>query len=210
MIKITLSLLCLFFTITIFAQEDLHLARVQKVNGVEAYIMAKPIREYEEVFKENNKIQWGSALTEGLANESIAEKLAYFVRGVQQAAKKDGVAFDAILYTDGKNVKAIRFTDEETRENDQIAIVNDFEGIPVFIMNEPLADFTVEEDKGPGMKWKSFVTGGLINNSIEQDVKKYTKRFKKEIKKNKIDAIQYTSGKDAIGIKFSAQDMASN
>lgn len=200
-------LFTLFIATSLFAQDE-DLARVQKVNGIEAYILSEPLRDYEVVFGEGNKIQWGSFLTGGLTNESIAEKVAYFVKGVQKEAEKANVEFDAIVYTNGKNVSAIKFTDEATDDTDQIARVQRLKGLPVFIMSQPLLDYTMEEDKGPGIKWKSAVTGGLVNNSIEQDVEKYLKRFKKEIRKDEIEAIQYSSGKDAIGITFDAKDMA--
>lgn len=191
---------------SIFYAQDKELARVQKVNGTEVYILSEPLREYDVVFGEGNKIQWGSFLTGGLTNESIAEKVAYFVKGIRKEADKENLDFDAVVYTNGKSVSAIKFTDKKTAENDMIARVQRMEGIPVFIMNQPLLDYEVEEDKGPGLKWKSMVTGGMVNNSIEEDVEKYMHRFRKEIKKEEIEAIQYSNGKDAIGITFDNED----
>lgn len=179
-----------------------HIARVQKINGIEAYILAEPLRDYEVVFGGDNKIQWTSFLTGGLVNSSIESKVSKFIKAVQDKSEEEGVKFDAIVYTDGKNVSAIKFTEEETEETDRMAEVQKMDGIPLYILNEPILDYTVEYDKGGGIKWKSLVTAGLINNSIEQDVSKFVNKLDGKFKRDKIDAIHYTDGKEADGILF--------
>ena len=198
--KITL-LFALIFTVNFYAQ-DVPLAKVKKVNGIEVYILSEPVRDYEVVLGGRNKLQWGSFLTGGLFVPAIDDKISKFIKAVQEKAEEEGVKFDAIVYTDGRNVSAIKFTEEQTDENERMAEVQKLEGIPLYIMSEPVTKYTVEADKGGGIKWKSLVTAGVVNNSIEEDVKKFVKKLDGKYKRRKIDAIMYTSGKEADGIKF--------
>jgi len=69
-------------------------------------------------------------------------------------------------------------------------------------MNEPLKKYAIEDEKGGGVKWKSFASGGLVNNSIEEDIEKYASKFKKSFKKGEIDGLIYSRGKKCNGIKF--------
>ena len=67
-----------------------NIARVQKINGIEAYILAEPLRDYEVVFGGDNKIQWTSFLTGGLVNSSIESKVSKFVKAVQDKSEEEG------------------------------------------------------------------------------------------------------------------------
>jgi hypothetical protein len=197
-------ILALFITSLTFAQKEQY-SRVRKINGIETYVLAEPLRDYEVVFGGNKKIQWGSFITGGLLNASIETKISQYIRALQEKSEETGENFDAIVYTSGKHVSAIKFTDEATEETERIATVQKMEGIPLFILGEPLLDYTVELDKGGGIKWKSLVTAGLMNNSIEEDVSKFVKRMEGKYKRNKIDAILYANGKEADGIKFGSR-----
>ena len=197
-----ITLLIAILTVTNFYAQDKMLAKVQKVNGVETYILSEPLRDYDVVLGGRNKIQWSSFLTGGLFNGAIDDKISHFIKAIQEEATDKNIKFDAIVYTDGKNVSAIKFTEEATPETDRIAEVQKMEGIPVYVMCDPIQDYTVEVDKGGGIKWKSLATAGLINNSIEEDVHKFVSRLDGKYKRRKIDAIHYSSGKEADGIKF--------
>jgi len=197
-----ITLLIALLTVTNFYAQNKNLAKVQKVNGIEAYIMSEPLRDYEVVMGGDNKIQWGSFFTGGIINASIEGRISKFVKALQEKSEEEGIKFDAVVYTDGKNVSAIKFTEEKTDENERMAEVQKMEGIPLFILSEPVLDYTVEVDRGGGIKWKSLVTAGLMNNSIEQDVEQFVKALDGKFKRNKIDAIMYADGKEADGIKF--------
>ena len=172
------------------------------MNGIEVYILSEPVREYEVVIGQGNSIQWSSLVSGGLVNDNIATKISRFVKGVQNQATQQNITFDAIIYSNGKSVSAVKFIDNKTEENDRIAEVQKVNGMPVYIMSEPLKKYSVESDKGGGVKWKSLVTGGLVNNSIEEDLQKYLNKFEKDFKRGKIDALLYTRGKTCDGIKF--------
>lgn len=197
-----ITFLIALLTVTNFYAQNKNLAKVQKVNGIEAYIMSEPLRDYEVVMGGDNKIQWGSFITGGIINSSIETRISKFVKALQEKSEEEGIKFDAVVYTDGKNVSAIKFTEEKTDENERMAEVQKMDGIPLFILSEPVLDYTVEVDRGGGIKWKSLVTAGLMNNSIEQDVEQFVKALDGKFKRNKIDAIMYADGKEADGIKF--------
>jgi ribosomal protein L25 (general stress protein Ctc) len=199
--KITLFLLAVLFTLNIFSQQK-NLAEVYVVNGVEAYILNEPVRSYEIVYGKGGGLNFGSYLTGGLINPSVSSKVGKFIKGVVKKSEKEGKKIDAIIYTSGKNVTAIKFTDDPTPENRRKAKVHRLNGIPAYVMCDPINDFKVVATKGGGVKWKSAMTGGILNNSIEEDLSKFAKKFKKMYKKGQIDAIYYTSGKSCDGIKF--------
>lgn len=198
---IILIVFTFLFTSNSFAQKK-YFAEVYIVNGVEAYILNEPVRPYEIVYGKGQGINWSSAITGGLINSSISTKVGKFIKSVVKKAEKDGKTIDAIIYTSGKNVTAVKFTDEPTEETKQKAKIHRLNGIPTYVMCEPYKEFRVTKSKKGGLKWKSAITGGLINNSIEQDLMKFAKKYKKMYSKQQIDALYYTSGKSCDGIVF--------
>jgi hypothetical protein len=194
-----LSILVLFITLNSVAQIK---SKVQKVNGIEVYLLAEPVREYETLKGGGKGIQWGSVITGGLVNESIATKVSKYINKLAKQYKYENIKFDAVIYTNGKQMTAIKFTDEKTPENDRIAVVQKIEAIPFFVMSEPIKDYDFIKKIRGGIKWKSALTGGLINNSIEQDLLKFAKKMEKKFWRKQISAIMYKRGKKAIAIKF--------
>jgi hypothetical protein len=202
--KTKINLLLLLFTLltsNVFSQQK-DFAEVYVVNGIEAYILNEPVRPYEIVYGKGQSLNWGSYLTGGLVNPSISSKVGKFIKGIVKKAQEEGKEIDAIIYTSGKNVTAIKFTDEPTDKNLRKARVHRLNGIPTYVMCEPYKKFRVTKSKGGGVKWKSAFTAGLINNSIEEDLMKFAKKYKKMYSKGQVDALYYTSGKSCDGIKF--------
>jgi hypothetical protein len=197
--KNILSLLIFIISLNLFAQLK---SKVYKVNGIEVYILAEPVREYEVIKSKGKGIQWGSFITGGLINESISTKVTKYIKRLNKAYKEANIQYDAVIYSNGKQMNAIRFTDEKNDENDRVAIVNKINSIPFFVLSEPLKEYTFVKTVGGGIKWKSAITAGLWNNSIEQDLMKFAKKVKKKFKKKKVDAIIYERGKKASAIKF--------
>ncbi|PXY02267.1 hypothetical protein DF185_06365 [Marinifilum breve] len=194
-----LSILFLLLVLSSNAQEK---ARVSSVNGVEIYLLAEPVREYEIVKGDGKGIQWGSFITGGLINESISTKVSKYVKKLVKAYHEENIQFDAIVYSNGKQMTAIKFTDEKTPENDKLAVVQKINGIPFFVMNEPVKSYDMVKTIGGGIKWKSALTVGLVNNSIEQDLMKFAKKMKKKYMSKQISAIVYYRGKKSDAIKF--------
>jgi hypothetical protein len=186
-------------------QPKIDYSRVYTVNGVDAYIMSEPVREYEIVLGKDKPLNILSVLTGGLVNNNIKTKVSALVNALMKKAEEDGVQIDAVIYTSGKAITGIKYTDQKTDENDRKAEVQKMSGIPLYIMADPYEDYKVVSDEGGGIKWKSLVTAGLINNSIEEDISKYVGKFEKKYRNGKIDAILYNGGKEAMGIKFQTE-----
>jgi hypothetical protein len=72
------------------------------------------------------------------------------------------------------------------------------------VFSEPIAEYEVVSKKGGGFKMKSLVTGGLVNNSIEEDLKQFVTRIQKDCEDDhlQLDGVIYTTGKSAVGIKL--------
>lgn len=198
--------LLLFSLINVgFSQTDKGLARVTKMQGYEVYALCEPLREYEVVFDVSTGAKASSMLTGGVVNEGISDKLSQFVNRAVKEAKEKNQTFDAIVYTGGKKVIAVKFKEAGNEKNKGIAKVNKLEGLEVYVMNEPLQDYETIIDVNTGLKAKSYLSGGLVNNSIEEDMAQYVRktiREAEEAKKEKPEAVVYTGGKRAIGVKL--------
>ncbi len=167
--KILLFVAVLAVNITASAQKDKHLlAKVKKVNGVETYIMNEPLREYETVVDVATGAKAESLLTGGLVNKSIAGRIEQFIK----RAKKENENIDAIIYTSGKSIVAVKFTDKGSASTTGMAKVTKVKGLPCFVMCEPVSEYDVLRSEGGGVKWKSLVTAGIVNNGIDEDVQK--------------------------------------
>ncbi|MDO9137898.1 MAG: hypothetical protein Q7U21_08755 [Lutibacter sp.] len=195
--KLFLTIIAVSFYLNLFAQTSItnDLARVNKVNGVEVYVMSEPLRDYETVSDVGTGLKAESLLTGGIINKSISERISQFVH----KAKKENEDIDAVIYSNGKRVIGIKFKTEGTMENIGIARVTKIKGFNTFVMCEPLNDYKVLETKGGGVKWKSAITGGVVNNSIEDDVRKIVDKLD-NIKE--ADAFIFDGSKEGSAIGF--------
>jgi hypothetical protein len=189
-------LLAFLFTTITFAQKSDNdmIARVRKVNGVEAYILCEPLRDYTVLVDAGTGIKAESAFTGGLINKSISDRVEQFIK---RATKENG-KIDAVVYSAGKRIIGIAFKDNGTAKTKGLARVGKVGGYPVFVMNEPVSDYTVVNSKGGGIKWKSLLTAGIVNNSIEDDVEAMVKKMQSRA----ADAVLFDGGKSASGIMF--------
>jgi len=202
---IYMVLLFISITLVAFSQKNTKgMARVSKMQGIEVYALCEPSREYEILFDVLTGAKAGSLLTGGLVNEGVSEKLSQFVSRAKKEADKRDQIIDAIIYTDGKKVIAVKFKGAATQETKGIAKVSKLEGIEVYVMNEPLRDYESTVDVTTGAKAKSYISGGLVNNTVEEDMAQYVRRAIKEAEESskKIDAVVYSGGKRAIGVSF--------
>lgn len=193
---------CLFVTSMLSAQ-GIDTMRVYSVMGVDAYILSEPLREYKVVLDGRNGIQWTSLLTAGLINESVSEKANQMAKGVTKTARKYGIEIDAVLYTGGKDIVGIKYTDEKNPATDGLARPYKVNGVNVYVLGEPIRKYQVMETMKGGLKMKSLMTAGLLNNSIEKDIEGFVKRIQKKTRKiGGTDAVIYSSGKSATGVKW--------
>ena len=173
---------------------DKNLARVKKVNGIEAYILCEPLRPYEVVVDAGSGVKAESLLTGGLINKSIAGRVEQFVRNIM----KQNAKVDAVIYSAGKRIVGVIFTDDGNKKEAGIGRVSKVMGYPVFVMSEPLMDYSVLNNKAGGIKWKSLVTAGVVNNSIEEDVQEMVKKLQNRA----ADAMLFEGGKEGMTIMF--------
>jgi len=149
------------------------LARVKKFNGIEVYVMCEPVRDYESLVDIGTGLKAESIITGGLVNKSISGRIEQFIN----KAKKENSNIDAIIYTSGKRVVGVKFKDEPTEQTKGIGRASKMKGHYLYVMCEPLNDYEVLKSKGGGIKWKSAFTGGLVNNSIEEDIEKIVNKL---------------------------------
>lgn len=194
--KISILLFLLGSIFFLQAQKDANrdLARVRKISGVEAYVFCEPVRPYKVVVDAGTGIKAESLLTGGLVNKTISGRMEQFVRNVM----KQNAKIDAVLYSSGKRIAGIIFTDEGSSATNGIGRISKVMGYPVFVMNEPLDNYQVVNSRGGGIKWKSLVTAGVINNSIEEDIEQMVKKMQSRA----ADAILIDGGRDASAIMF--------
>lgn len=178
-------------------------ARVEKIQGVETYVLCEPLRPYETVFEVATGAKAASLLTGGVVNEGVSDKVSQFVRRATKDAKSKNQEFDAVVISGSKTAIAIKFKGDGGSDKG-LAKVRKIDGLAVYVMNEPVKDYETVVDASGGVKAKSYFTSGLVNNSIEEDMEQFVRRVKKEAEEAKkpIDAVVYSSGKRAIGVKF--------
>lgn len=176
------------------------IARVNRINGKEVYFMNEPETPYDVVFDVGTSAKFASLLTAGLVNEGVSDKASQFVKRAMKEAEDEKHEFDAIVYSSGKRVVAIKFKEE----SNQLGRVQKIEGVEVYILSEPLLTYEVANSKRSGLKLKSLLTAGLVNNSVEQDVAEFVRKLIKDADKDdeKIDAVLYGAGKSAVGVQF--------
>ncbi|GAB3922061.1 hypothetical protein [Larkinella terrae] len=183
----------------VFAQSN---ARVDKIQGIETYVMCEPLRAYETVFEVSSGAKAASLFTGGVVNEGVSDKASQFVRRASKQGKSDNKEFDAVVISGSKTAIAVKFKGDGGDKG--LAKVRKIDGLAVYVMNEPLKEYETVVDASGGLKAKSYFTGGIVNNSIEEDIEQFVRRVKKEADEAKkpIDAVVYSSGKRAIGVKF--------
>jgi hypothetical protein len=196
--RIMFSIVASMLSIVIFGQiqeKETELGRVKKINGVDVYVMCEPLQEYTVIIDVATGIKAESMLTGGLVNKSISGRIEQFVN----KALKDAPTIDAVIYSSGRKVVGIKFKDSDNNQNKGVARVYKMKGLPVFVMCEPLLSFEVLGSKGGGVKWKSAMTAGLINNSIEEDVQKIVDKLSSQ---RGADAYYFDGTKEGETIMF--------
>lgn len=192
---LSLAIIAMIMAVTTFAQNSNELlARVNRIDGVEAYILCEPVRDYTTLVDAGTGLKSESLLTGGIVNKSIADRVEQFIRKIT----KENARVDAVIYSAGRRIVGVQFTDKATPENKEIARVSKVGGYPVFVMDEPLENYSVINSKGGGIKWKSLFTAGIVNNSIEDDVEQMVKKLQSRA----ADAMLFDGGRSASSIMF--------
>jgi hypothetical protein len=199
--RIMMAMIILGIVTSMNAQVRDGMANVNHVQGKEVYILNQPVRNFETVVKVKSSLKLTSILTRGLVNETITDKANEFTRrAIRKALKRAKQPFDAIVYTGGKEVRAVRFTDEPTSATKGIARVGKYFGLEAYILAEPLKTYSVSNSTWGGVKGIPLLTYGFINNSIERDVMTFAKKLIKENRGS--EALIYSAGRTAISATF--------
>lgn len=90
------------------------------------------------------------------------------------------------------------------QNSNDIARVSRVNGIPVYILSQPVNNFKVVFTKNTGAKIGALVSEGNVNEGVNDKVAQYVTRISREAKRKNIDfdAILYVKGKKAAAIKF--------
>ncbi|MBD0366042.1 MAG: hypothetical protein ICV53_08060, partial [Flavisolibacter sp.] len=128
-----------------------------------------------------------SLLTGGIINKSISGRVEQFVHNVT----KQNAKVDAVIYSAGKRIVGVIFTDKSNSKEAGLARVSKVMGYPVFVMNEPVTDYKILNNQNGGVKWKSLLTAGVVNNSIEEDIQAMVKKLQSRA----ADAMLFDGGK---------------
>jgi hypothetical protein len=89
------------FKLAMTDEEKVGLGKVQKVNGIEVYIMCEPLRPYDIV-------EDVSVYDAGVSQNYVDDWVNKYVKKAKKLIE-DGKPVDAIVYTNGKKASAVKF-----------------------------------------------------------------------------------------------------
>lgn len=161
--KLLFALLCLFLTgSTAFAQnQDISLAKVNKVNNKLIFYENEPLTAYDVVFTFQNDIgKHNDLLTSQIMDKSI-------INASRESANQ-GKAFDAIIvqHTTQRDI-AIKFKD--SHEERSTAKVKRMDGVLLFVNCEPLTSYQVVEKYKSSKQLDFTHISRLIKRGIKND-----------------------------------------
>lgn len=94
----------------------------------------------------------------------------------------------------------------------KLARVENYSGLDVFVMNEPVADYKIVVRMKPlslaNLNVKTIVTGGIIRETVSDKMNQYVNQVLRQAEKEnvEVDAIIYSGGKGAVGIQYTAKE----
>ena len=186
-------------------KDNYSMAEIQKINGIDVYCMSTPMIPYVNAFQGGNlgsDIDLKSLLWGGLSRQDVATKFTKIVSATLKKAEKEGVTFDGIVYTGGTRAIAIKYVADNI-PGTVLAKVKKLNNIQIYAFCEPYNRQyrVINEARAKSGGFTSTMTYGIVNSSIDQDLKKMIDRLDGK-KKKKIDAVVYTMGKKGVGVKF--------
>ena len=85
------------------------IGRASKVNGLYVFVTSEPLSDYDDLIDKSGGAKAKSLLTGGLANNSIAQDIAQFVKRIKKEAEESGQEIDAVVYSTGKRAIGVKF-----------------------------------------------------------------------------------------------------
>ena len=95
-------------------------------------------------------------------------------------------------------------TSMTTAQRPSLARVQQINGVEVYILSEPLRQYEVITQKSDYLQPITLLTGGRKDETIEEKVTSLVSKIKRAAGKQHqtIDAVIYTDGRGAVGVKF--------
>jgi hypothetical protein len=81
--------------------------------------------------------------------------------------------------------------------------VRKLENVDVYVLAEPINDYETIISSGTSLsnvKWKSLLTGGIVNNSIEEDLSGMIKNMRGN--GVNMEGVIYSGGKSAMSFRY--------
>ena len=116
------------------AGEKDHLCSVNKYNGKYVFWLNEPVENYQEVFSFKSIIS--------ICNIQSAQSEEVVKEAIVQSSMSD-IDFDAVIVGTTEHDIAIRFKDYQN--DNSIAMVKEYNGVPVFIDCNPLSEYSQEK-----------------------------------------------------------------
>lgn len=176
------------------SQENKQLAKVNKQQGKEIYVMCEPERAYDVVSTVNSTVS--QLLGEKPTIKNMLEALLN--KSVSRELKGKLNPFDALITTDGNNGTLVKFKDGN-EELKGIGRITKLQGKEVYVLCEPIREYDVVE------KVNSIFTQLLGKSSIDDLINELVIKSVDKEKKGKIssfDALITPDGDIAILVKF--------
>jgi hypothetical protein len=184
--------------------DSLGLAKVIQINGIDIYFMNKPMVEYNIVYGSGDMLSdidlksifWG-----GLSRNHIKEKMEKIVNAAFRKSSEMNIPFHGIIYSGGTKAAAIQYTSNDL-PMERLAHVDKYEDLDIFVLCKPLNRKyeVVYSTSAKTGELTSFLSLGLVNNTMDKDIRDWVAYMKK--RNVKFDAVLYIEGSNGEGILY--------
>lgn len=138
------SALILVSTLSVNAQSDNTLARVQKNNGLYVFVDNEPVMEYEIVDRVKSSISWSGQFSE-IRNKLIRKAVSDFPNA-------DGIVI-TMSSSSADRAIVIKFKEGQNKDDFGLAKVNKANGLLVFSDCEPVSEYEIIEREKVSFSW---------------------------------------------------------
>ncbi len=172
------------------------MARVQKMEGIEIYIMSEPLRDYDIV----EEYAFPRIKKRGRTNQEIAEEHKNALNvAAQKAAQKTSThlqTVDAIIYTGGDHATMIRFKDRALSSKG-LARVYKISGREMYVMCDPMLEYEIAFDMTHAVDYdENIAVSENLGNLMKEAIIRSKESFVP------FDALIYTGGNNAVAVRF--------
>ena len=177
--------------------DGIGIAEVQQINGIDVYVLCKPLLEYEIVGYAGDFLS-DVQLKNIFSNRgSIRSRTFQLVEEAYNASKSQDELIHGLIYSDGGSVVLIRYINKEKiEEGKKIAKVDLINGKELYILSKPLKPYKLLKTKTMVTgTLTSFVTLGLIKSAIRDDLQRFIESY--DFRKLNFSGVLYEDGYEA-------------